>query len=191
MKKRLQREYFEDLYFRSEDPWSFETSDYERRKYARTLAALGERRFRRALEVGASIGVFTEMLARRCDELLAVDVSEAAVASARKRLAGAAGVTVERRTLPEEMPEGPFDLILASEVLYYLTGEEMLAALRTFEDELAPGGLLLAVHWRNETQTYPLQGDEVHELLHENTRLRPAKSITERDYRLDLFEDPR
>ena len=137
---------------------------------------LGERRFRRALEAGASIGVFTEMLADRCDELLAVDVSERAVAAARRRLSGRGHVRVERRTLPEEMPDGPFDLIVASEVLYYFPREEMLAVLRSFERELAPGGSLLAVHWRRETKTYPLQGDEVHELLAQNTRLQTRES---------------
>jgi predicted TPR repeat methyltransferase len=189
LNERLGREYFEGLYAESGDPWGFETSEYERNKYARTLAALGERRFRRGLEAGASIGVFTEMLADRCDELLAVDVSERAVAEARRRLSGRGHVTVERRTLPEEMPGGPFDLIVASEVLYYFPGEEMLAVLRGFERELARGGSLLAVHWRRETKTYPLQGDEVHELLAQNTRLRGKETIIEPDYRLDLYED--
>lgn len=191
MNKRLGREYFEDLYSQSRDPWSFETSEYERNKYARTLAVLGDRWFGRALEVGASIGVFTRMLAERCDELLAVDVSEKAVAVARERLREFPGVRVERRSLPEEMPEGPFDLILASEILYYFTEGEMLAALHSFERELSPGGLLLAVHWRRETKTYPLQGDEVHELLLRNSRLRHKASIVEEDYRLDLLQDPR
>ena len=140
--------------------------------------------------MGASIGVFTEMLAGRCDELLAVDVSERAVAAARKRLSGRKHVVVERRTLPEEMPDGPFDLIVASEILYYYTREEMVATLRAFERELARGGVLLAVHWRRETRTYPLQGDEVHELLLRHTRLHNTKTIVEPDYRLDLFEDP-
>lgn len=189
MNERLGREYFEDLYARSGDPWDFETSEYERKKYERTLEALGARRFRRALEAGASIGVFTEMLADRCDELLAVDVSERAVDVARRRLAGRPHVRVERRTLPEQMPAGPFDLIVASEVLYYFPREEMLAMLEGFERELAPGGTLLAVHWRRETKTYPLQGDEVHELLVEHTRLETRETIVEPDYRLDLFGD--
>ncbi len=189
MSERLGREYFEGLYARSGDPWDFETSEYERRKYERTLEALGARRFRRALEAGASIGVFTEMLADRCEELLAVDVSERAVAVARERLADRPHVRVERRTLPEEMPAGPFDLIVASEVLYYFPREQMLTTLECFERELAPGGTLLAVHWRRETKTYPLQGDEVHELLVEHTRLETKETIIEPDYRLDLFED--
>lgn len=189
MSERLDREYFEELYAASGDPWNFETSDYEREKYLRTLAVLGDRRFRRALEAGASIGVFTEMLAGRCDELLAVDVSEKAAAAARERLIGQDHVKIERRTLPEEMPEGPFDLIVASEVLYYFPRDEMLAMLDGFETILAPGGALLAVHWRRETRTYPLQGDEVHELLTAHTSLTLTESVAEPDYRLDLFED--
>ena len=189
MNERLGREYFEGLYAESEDPWNFEASEYEQIKYARTMAVLGDRTFGRALEAGASIGVFTEMLADRCEKLLAVDVSERAVAVARRRLSGQENVRIERRTLPEEMPDGPFDLIVASEVLYYFPREEMLTVLQGFERELAPGGILLAVHWRRKTETYPLQGDEVHDLLVEHTRLVNRETMIEPDYRLDLFED--
>jgi len=189
LNERLGREYFEGLYAESDDPWNFEASEYEQDKYARTLAVLDERTFRRALEAGASIGVFTEMLADRCDELLTVDVSERAVAAARQRLSGRGNVRIERRTLPEQMPDGPFDLIVASEVLYYFPREEMLTVLRGFERELAAGGILLAVHWRRKTETYPLQGDEVHELLVEQTQLLNKESVVEPNYRLDLFED--
>jgi cyclopropane fatty-acyl-phospholipid synthase-like methyltransferase len=188
-RERLDRDYFENLYAESTDPWGFETSEYERRKYERTLGSLGERRFRRALEVGSSIGVFTAMLAPRCDELLAVDASEKAVEIARERLAAHGHVRVERRTLPEEMPEGAFDLVVASEVLYYLPREVVLEALRRFEGMLAPGGVLVAVHWRKETKTYPLQGDEVHELLVGHTRLTNVEAIKEPEYRLDVFEN--
>jgi len=191
VRERLDREYFEKLYEQSPDPWGFETSPYERKKYERTLNVLKRRQlvYRTALEVGCSIGIFTAMLAPLCDELWAVDVSERAVAAARNRLASFSHVCIERRRLPEEMPEAPFDLIVASEVLYYWPEEVMLVALRRFEEILAPGGVLLAVHWRKETKTYPLQGDEVHELLLEHTRLLSTTKILEPEYRLDLFED--
>jgi SAM-dependent methyltransferase len=188
-RERLDRDYFEDLYAESSDPWGFETSDYERRKYERTLESFKGRRFRRAFEAGSSIGVFTAMLAPRCDELLAVDTSKKAVEIARERLAEQSHVRLERRTLPEEMPDGPFDLIVASEVLYYWPREVVLEALRCFEGILAPGGVLVAVHWRKETKTYPLQGDEVHELLVGHTRLNNVKTIHEPEYRLDVFEN--
>jgi SAM-dependent methyltransferase len=129
------------------------------------------------------------MLAPRCDELLAVDTSERAVEIARERLAEQRHVRVERRTLPEEMPEGPFDLIVASEVLYYWPREVVLETLRRFEEILAPGGILIAVHWRKETKTYPLQGDEVHELLVGHARLKNTKTVKEPEYRLDVFEN--
>ncbi len=189
MRERLGREYFDELYAQSRDPWSFETSEYERNKYERTLSVLARRRYRRALEVGCSIGVFTAMLAPLCNELLAVDVSEKAIAVTQQRLADFPNVRVELRTLPEETPQGPFDLVVASEVLYYWPEDVMLSALRRFEEVLAPGGSLLAVHWRKETKTYPLQGDEVHDLLLEHTRLSNATTIIEAEYRLDLFED--
>ena len=187
---RLNRDYFENLYAQSLDPWGFTTSEYERRKYERTLNVLGGRRFRRALEAGSSIGVFTEMLAPYCDELLALDTSEQAVAFARRRLADHRHVRVERRTIPEETPDGPFGLIVASEILYYLPPEVVLQTLRRFEEILEPAGVLLAVHWRKETRTYPMQGDEVHALLVDNSKLKNAKTIVEPEYRLDLFEDP-
>lgn len=189
MRERLDREYFESLYAESRDPWRFETSEYERGKYERTLGTLAHRRYRRTLEIGCSIGVFTAMLAPLCDELLAVDVSEKAIAAAREKLASFPHVSVELRRLPEETPEGPFDLVVASEVLYYWPEEVVLAALGRFEEILAPAGALLAVHWRKETKTYPLQGDEVHELLMKHTRLSNTATIVEPEYRLDLFED--
>lgn len=191
MRERLKREYFEKLYAGSPDPWGFESSEYERRKYERTLEVLVDRHFGRVLEVGASIGVFTTMLAPLCEELLAVDTSEKAVALARERMSSFGQVRVEQRTLPEEMPKGPFDLVVASEVLYYLTQELVIKTLMLFEEALAPGGSLLAVHWRKQTETYPLLGDEVHELLVQNTRLTNTRTIVEPEYRLDLFEDER
>lgn len=189
MRERLGREYFDELYARSRDPWGFETSEYERNKYERTLSVLAQRRYRRALEVGCSIGVFTAMLTPLCNELLAVDVSEAAVTVARQRLADFPNVRLELRSMPEETPQGPFDLVVASEVMYYWPEDVMLSALGRFEEVLAPGGSLLAVHWRKETKTYPLQGDEVHDLLLGHTRLANTTTIVEPEYRLDLFED--
>jgi cyclopropane fatty-acyl-phospholipid synthase-like methyltransferase len=214
MGKRLSREYFEDIYAQSTDPWDFETSLYERDKYKRTLEVLAHKQYHRALEVGCSIGVFTVMLAPLCAELVAVDIAEKAVVATRERVANFPNVRVERRTLPEETPEGPFDLIVASEVLYYLPKDMVLVALQRFEHILAPGGVFLAVHARGGWKTRiaskikplflrywvlislrgwvlknsPLEGNAVHELLLKHTCLTHAVSVTEPRYRLDLFE---
>lgn len=187
---RVQREYFEDLYAADRDPWRFETSEYEDEKYSHTIAALEGRRYERGLEVGCSIGVLTRRLAARCDALFALDVSERAVAGARERLGDLPGVRVERRSLPEDMPDGPFDLIVCSEVLYYWDRELLGEALEQFSARLEPGGSLLAVHWRPRTDTYPLQGDEVHALLRERLDLTLSLSEENEKYLLDRFDRP-
>jgi len=112
-------EHFERLARESEDPWSYETSEYELAKYRRTLAYVPEPAGD-ALELGCSIGVFTAMLAPRCSSLLAVDFSPTAVGRARRRVAGLDQVEVRRATLPEQMPAGPFETIVCAETDDYL-----------------------------------------------------------------------
>jgi trans-aconitate methyltransferase len=187
---RVGREFFEDLYARSEDPWDFATSAYEREKYADTLAALARERFGRGLEVGCSIGVFTEQLAGRCDELVAIDVSEQALERARRRLAARPEVRLEAMTFPEEMPAGPWDLVVCSEVLYYLDDGPFERALERLRAELESGATVLAVHWRPATRTYPLRGDEVHDRLIAELGAWHAFDGRRSCYRLDRFEGP-
>jgi SAM-dependent methyltransferase len=187
VRPRLQAGYFDALYARDPDPWDFETSDYERAKYDATIAALDGRRYASALEVGCSIGVLTQRLAAHCDALLAVDAAQAAADAARERLAPLPHVTVERRELPEAFPAGPFELIVCSEVLYYLDDAAFTSTTAAIGRELAPGGSLLAVHWRPVTETYPLTGDEVHERLAAAFG-RPARSARTPEYALDRFD---
>ena len=56
---------FEKRYLEHGDVWNYETSDYERDKYSRTLDFIRSARRGNAsvLEVGCSVGVFTELLA--------------------------------------------------------------------------------------------------------------------------------
>ena len=152
--------YFDDLYARDPDPWRFRTSDYERDKYAETVAALEQRRFGRAIEVGCSIGELTARLARHCDALLGVDVAEQALGFARKRNAGEPHVSFRRLKLPEEGPRGPYDLIVLSEVLYYFDADDLKRMAGWVCQALAPAGVVLLVHWLGETPDYPLSGDE-------------------------------
>lgn len=185
---RVYRAYFEYLYARSKDPWDYETREYERTKYERTMETLNGRKFERALDVGCSIGVLTRMVAQRCYELVAVDASALAVQRAQKSLSDFPNVSVQRSTLPEQMPEGSFDLILCSEVLYYWNRDLLLRAWREFEAALAPGGILLIVHGRFESHTCPVTGDEVHDLIADNSTLDHTYSATEPRYRMDRFE---
>jgi SAM-dependent methyltransferase len=182
-------EYFDALYGADPDPWDMEASPYERGKYVATVAALEGRRFRRGLEVGCSIGLLTAALAGVCDDLVAVDAAERAVAAARARLAGAPGVRVERTSVPDGTPAGPFDLIVCSEVLYYWEAPLLADVARDLSARLAPGGSLLAVHWRGPVRHYPQGGDDVHDMLPSVLPgLGVAYSRTTPRYRLDRLD---
>jgi len=185
-------ETFDRIYAADADPWKFTTSRYEREKYAATLAALGDRRFAAALEIGCSIGVFTRLLARRCETLLAVDVAEAALADARRRCAGLPGVRIERRQVPGEWPDGAFDLIVLSEVLYFLGTADIVRTARLVAASLRPGGRALLVNWTGPTDT-PCTGDAAAELFIHTAAptLDSLPGATGATYRLDLLTPAR
>ncbi|GGI76101.1 methyltransferase [Polymorphobacter multimanifer] len=185
--------YFDALYKRDPDPWKFETSDYEAGKYAATLAALPRQRYNAALEVGCSIGVLTQALAPRCDRLLGIDVAEAAIERARARTRHLGNVRLAGRAFPGEVqqdaPAEGYDLIMLSEVLYYLDPPALMRAVRVTRAVAAPGADVLLVHWLGPTPDYPLTGNAAAELF--INALRPAATIlhqaAERDYRIDLL----
>ena len=184
-------QYFDAIYRANSDPWNYRSSDYERGKYAETLAALPPRRFGDAFEIGCSIGVLTAQLAERCDRLLAVDASEVALGIAREGCAALPNVELRRMLVPSEYPDRRFDLVLLSEVGMFWTPAELdIAATRIIESLAAPGWLLL-VHWLAPGD-HPLVGDDVHE--HFIARCGPDSPLAHRHgvrrekYRLDLVE---
>ncbi|WP_308461644.1 SAM-dependent methyltransferase [Hymenobacter sp. NBH84] len=162
--------YFNDVYRANDDPWKFETSPYEREKYATTLAALPRPHYDRAFEIGCSLGVLTEQLAPRCGRLLAVDVAEAPLQRARQRCAQLPQVEFRLMRVPEEFPQEQFDLIMVSEVGYYWSPEDLTRAADQLLAALPPGGQLLLVHWTPPVHDYPLTGDEVHEFFSAKSR---------------------
>lgn len=162
-----------DARFRaSDDPYDLEHRWYERRKRALTVACLGREHYARAFEPGCAVGLLTAALAPRCAELLAVDVAPGAVDLARARLDDLAHVTIARMAVPDEWPDGAFDLIVLSEIGYYLESATLVRLRDRAVGALREGGELLAVHWRGRSQDHVLHGDEVHEVLRADASLR-------------------
>ncbi|PJJ47787.1 class I SAM-dependent DNA methyltransferase [Hymenobacter chitinivorans] len=185
--------YFEAVYQANEDPWHFETSPYEREKYAATVAALPRPQYARAFEIGCSLGVLTEQLAPRCGHLLAVDVAAAPLEKARQRCAALSQVEFRQMSLPDEFPvETSFDLIVLSEVGYYWSGPDLSQVTNLLLAALVPGGQLLLVHWTPPVHDYPLTGDEVHDFFLQQTAsngpLRHLHGFRHNTYRLDVLE---
>ena len=185
--------YFDNVYRANDDPWAFATSPYERAKYEATLAALPNERYANAFEIGCSIGVLSQMLAQRCDRLLSVDASELPLRTARQRLAPYANVTVEQRSVPAQFPDGQYDLVLLSEVGYYLNLDDLRRTRQLMIDHLTEGGHLLLVHWTPFVPDYPLTGDQVHEefraVAGDGQPLTHLLNQRTDKYRLDLFQN--
>ena len=187
--RSLDRRYFDAVYAEDTDPWNFETSEYEKAKYAATLAALPKRFYLRALEVGCSIGVLTALLAPRCGELLAVDIAPRPLEAARKRLEAETHVRFSQMQIPGQFPAGRFDLIVVSEVGYYWNYPDLEKAVECIRAALVPGGTLVLVHYTPYVPDYPLTGDEVHDTF--TLRLEGAYHVTALRtdrYRLDVWK---
>lgn len=180
--------YFERLYEKNADPWRFASSAYERDKYAATLAALPRPRYGRALDVGCSIGVFTAALAERCDDLLAIEPVEVALAEARARNADRSWVRFTAMFVPGEWPDERFDLIVLSEVIDYLGLDDLTALVDRLRASLEPGGDVVLVHWLGK-KTGPAKTEEASDRLIASARdfLAVSHAARNADYRLDVL----
>jgi hypothetical protein len=181
----LDGSYFDRLYEADADPWQFRTRDYESRKRKLTLACLPDPHYGSCFEPGAAIGVLSAELAGRCDQVLAMDISAAALRLAEEDLPK--NVLLRQGAVPRDWPDGSFDLVVLSEVGYYLDSADCLELARL---AVLNAHDLVAVHWRHPVAEYPLSGDEVHELLTEaalGAGMRRLVDHREDDLRLDVW----
>jgi trans-aconitate methyltransferase len=144
---KFDRAYFDDIYAKELDPWGLQAHFYEARKRALLMAALPGARYEKAFEPACGPGLLTQQLAGRCTELLATDVSEAAVRSTAQRLREASHVAVRRMQVPAEWPDERFDLIVFSEFIYYLASDERELLALQARESLMEGGTVVACHW--------------------------------------------
>jgi len=164
------REVFDGLYRTDPDPWGYETSLYERDKYRTTLAALPNEHYLSTLEIGCSIAVLGELLALRSGRYMGVDVSPVAADVAARRLADVPGAEIVVGEVPEDWPDGRYDLIVLSEVLYFLSAPEIAELAKHVARDLVPGGDCVIVNWLGECDT-DLDGDEAGQLFLDELRL--------------------
>jgi SAM-dependent methyltransferase len=179
--------YFDDLYDNSSDPWAYRQRWYEKRKRDLTLASLPRQRYANAFEPACSNGELSLALATRCDRLLSTDFNAQAVGLAQKRLANTPGASVEQRTLPKGWPPGKFDLIVLSEIGYYLSPSDWEAVALQAAHSLTADGTLLACHWLHPIEGCAMNGLDVHRVLAEVLELKPWICHKEKDFILEIW----
>lgn len=178
--------YFDAMWGLGDDPWEHGTRWYEERKYGLTAAALPRASYRRGFEPGCGSGFLTTRLAARVLHLVAMERSARGADATRRRCASLPNVDVRLGKVPKSWPEGAFDLIVLSEVLYYLDDADLEEVLDRSTDSLEPGGHLVAVHYRPLVEAHARTGEEVHERLR---RSWPDPVVAHRDaeFLLEVF----
>lgn len=158
---REMREHYQAVW-QAGDPWIFESSEYERRRYDFLLETLAGRRHANALEIGCGSGCFTRRLVGVADRVVALDIAPAAIERARINTAGAGPGALDLRVADvmacDVGAEGPWDLIVFSETIYslgwlYPFFDVAFLAARLYEATALGGRLLL-------TNTYGVEGKD-------------------------------
>jgi 2-polyprenyl-3-methyl-5-hydroxy-6-metoxy-1,4-benzoquinol methylase len=180
--------FFQRRYERDPDPWRLNTSDYERQKGAATLDALPPGCYQRGLEIGCGVGVLTRQLAATCDTLLAVDIAPQAVRQAERFCEDLPWVHFADMDVRTAWPEGHFDLILFSEVLYHLGLDGIDTVAGGALHSLAPGGSVLLVNSLDATGA-DCTGDAAaeHFIAASRPRLVPIQQRRTEHYRIDVL----
>ena len=138
------------LYAGADDPWDTHASPYEQHKFAQTIKSLPRHRYRLGLEMGCGAGALTARLAARCDVLVAMDCTARALAVARTRTP-CANVLFTEGAAPVTWPAQPPDLVMLSEVLYFMTDDESAGLAARLAQDCAAGCDVVLVNWLGHT----------------------------------------
>ena len=139
--------YFQYLYSKKNDIWNYKTSRYELEKYHKIIEMFEDRKFHNSLEIGCSIGVFTNMLAEISDHVTALDFASIAVGSAKIECKDKQNIEFVVSDIFQFVTNKKYDLICAAEVLYYMEDKQDVRDFlaKKICNLLEPGGLLLYV----------------------------------------------
>lgn len=179
--------YFDHLYEQNDDPWGYENRWYEARKRQICLSMLLKPMYQHGLEIGCSNGVFSRLLAKRCHQLTCLDGHAQAVQLAQQKLKDYPHVEVIQQHIPHQFPQGKYDLIVVSEILYYLTQDELEKTFEFIQDALTSEGLLLCCHWRYPIKGFEFDGDAVHQMLKQKLKLNHYLSCQDADFLVDVW----
>lgn len=179
---------FDGIYAANIDPWGFRTAAYERDKYRATLAVLPRPIYQLGVEAGCSIGELTRLLAARCQKLIGIDVSRIALEEAMRRNAASAHVRFIEGELPMAWPDVRPDLIILSEMLYFLSAAEIVDLAHRIEMNWQNKSHCLLVNYLGDTRQI-LQGREAADIFVHALRdaLHIQRSI-HHGFQIDLIE---
>lgn len=156
--------HFDALFTQAADPWGYDHEPYEADRFRRTVNALDGRFYANALEMGCANGALTAQLAPHCAQLISVDTSVRALDLARQRLAMFQNVRFATAALPDDLPNGNFDLIVASDFLYYLGFKGVVTLTRRIDERATADCRLVMANYLGPTEC-ALSGEMAAEIV--------------------------
>lgn len=179
--------YFDALYLNNDDPWNYANRWYEKRKREICLALLLKPMYENILEIGCSNGVFSQKLSERAMKLLCIDGNAHAIKLAKARLKDFKHISVLQQKIPNQYPNDHYDLIILSEIAYYLSRSELDLLINCLKTSLMEGGMVLACHWRYPIEGFDINGEKVHEVLKKQLNIHHYLSLNDPDFLIDIW----
>ncbi len=138
------------------DPWAsmLPQYQYQRLKYDSLINMLPVRPYPRALDLGCGLGLLTERLAQRSQQVVGVDISAVAIRCAEERTQSLRNVSFKQGDITGIDPamNGTFDLVVVADTLYYLPAPLLDSALQSLASKISQllardGILMIANHY--------------------------------------------
>ncbi len=186
---------FEALYQTHRDPWNVRSSWYERRKRDIVLACLARQSYGKALELGCGTGELSIGLAQRCEQLCAIDLSPTALNRCRAALSEAqiSHVHPQLMQVPDNWPadtQANVELIVVSELAYYLRPPDFDRLLERCMDSLAPQGEWLMCHYLPDFHDRLQDTVGMHQRITEHCNVAHVTSHRDELFQLDIWRKP-
>jgi 2-polyprenyl-3-methyl-5-hydroxy-6-metoxy-1,4-benzoquinol methylase len=150
---------FNRFYRLDGDPFGAKNSKYELSKQDRLLEMIARRDKWSALDIGCGNGFLSRRIASHCQHLHGIDFSSQAVRLARENCKDHSNISFSVEDIRTLEASNQYNLLICSEVLYYLQGSELDDTVKKLYSLSAPDAWLGLVG-RAEAQKVPASLDK-------------------------------
>lgn len=135
-----------DLAYRlKNDLFESEASEYEQHKLNRLIEIICQQNYKNVLDVGCGIGILAEKISPCCQRIIGIDFSPKAISLARNRCGKLENVSFLERDIRTFDFQDDYDLIIFSEVLYYLEDKFIERIINRLKKNLSDSARIIIV----------------------------------------------
>lgn len=189
----LIRTFFEFKYIKK-DPYLTTIDEKEIIKLEKSFDLVKDSRYKNILDIGCGEGYLVEKLIPLADRIVALDISKLALQRAEKRIRKDAHIDFIQKDILKYKPGENFDLIICSEILYYLQLEDVKTIAGKLIEWISPNGKLLLVNVYSKTEREngvslkSFGAKTIHQIFMKKPELRLIKNEQYHFFGLTLFK---